>query len=453
MVLSVRRWGVVLALAVLAGGLGYGGRRLWRAWRYRIALVEIQQQIQAQRYGAAARNLTALLAWEPGSDEAACLLGNCERARGRPQAADEAWARVPPSSGLAASAMMGRAGLLVDQGRLADVERLLTHALEDPRIDGFELRQFLAPLYWNEGRTEEARRLIEANWESLNRSGRSGSARAIKIELVRLHVNLSVGMSSVEMVRDFLEHAARSAPDDDRVWLGKANLAIRQGESEGASRWLDACLNRRREDVPIWRTRLDWALASGRVAEVREALEHLPAAESTPARIHRLAAWLAARRGDAASERQALERLIAADPGDGAALDRLAELALRDGQPDRADELRRRKARRDQLGLRYQELFLRNQTVRDAEEMARLAEQLGHSFEARAFWAVAMSVEPAREDLRAALARWERPAAPVAEPGQTLAEVLALELDAGAAPGLRSAPAPARGDSSAPISF
>ena len=111
MVLGVRRWRVVLALAVLAGGLGYGGCRLWRAWRYRIALVEIQQQIQAQRYGAAARNLTALLAWEPGSDEAACLLGNCERARGRTQAADEAWARVPPSSGLAASAMMGRAGL------------------------------------------------------------------------------------------------------------------------------------------------------------------------------------------------------------------------------------------------------------------------------------------------------------------------------------------------------
>ena len=97
-----------------------------------------------------------------------------------------------------------------------------------------------------------------------------------------MHIYLSVGMSSVEMVRDFLEHAARSAPDDDRVWLGKANLAIRQGESEGASRWLDACLNRRREDVPIWRTRLDWALATGRVAEVREALEHLPAARVDP---------------------------------------------------------------------------------------------------------------------------------------------------------------------------
>jgi enediyne biosynthesis protein E4 len=426
MVLGARRWRLVLVLAVLAGGLGYVGCRLWMAWRHRIALLEIQQQIQTQRYGTAVRNLTALLAWEPGSDEAACLLGNCERARGQTQAADEAWARVPPSSLLAPSALMGRASLLMDQGRFADVERFLTRAMADPRIDGFELRQFLAPLYWNQGRTEEAQRLVEANWESLNRAGRGGSAQAIEIELVRLHISLSVGMSSVEMVRDFLEHAARSAPDDDRVWLGKANLAIRQGAYDEAARWLDACLKRHHEDVPIWRARLDWALATGRVAEVRQALEHLPAGVSTPAQVHRLAAWLAARRGDAASERQALERLIAADPGDGAALDRLAELALRDSQPDRASELRRRKAQRDQLDIRYRELFLRNQTVRNAEETARLAEQLGRFFEAKAFWTVALAADPDRKDLHSALARWEQRPTPLAEPGQTLAEVLAL---------------------------
>ena len=68
-------------------------------------------------------------------------------------------------------------------------------------------------------------------------------------------------------------------------------------------------------------------MATGREAEAREALEYLPADGATPAQVHRLAAWFAARRGDAESERQALDRLIAADPGDGAALDRLAELA------------------------------------------------------------------------------------------------------------------------------
>ena len=141
------------------------------------------------------------------------------------------------------------------------------------------------------------------------------------------------------------------APDDDRVWLGKANLAIRAGSYDEAARWLDACLRRRPEDVPVWRARLDWAVATNRVAEAREAAEHLPAEESTPAQVHRLAAWFAARRGDVESERRALERLIAADPADFAALDRLAELADRDGQPDRAaesppEEDRNRRARR-----------------------------------------------------------------------------------------------------------
>ncbi len=442
MVLSVRRWPVVLLIAALAGGSGYLGLRLWKGWRLRNALVEIRQQLQSQRFAAAARSLTALLEWEPSSDEAACLLGNCERARGRPQAADLAWARVPPTSRLAASAIMGRASLLVDQGRLADVERFLDRALAVPRIDSFELRQFLAPLYWNEGRTEEAQRLVEANWEHVSRTGPRGSAQAIEIELVRLHISLSQGISTAERVREFLERAARLAPDDDRVWLGKANLAIRQKEFDDAARWIDACLKRPSADAPVWRARLDWALATGRVAQVRQALEHLPAGESSPAQVRRLTAWLAARRGDAQAEKQAWERLIAADPGDGDALDRLAELAVRCNEPDRADEFRRRKTQLEEHRRRYHELYLRNQTVRNAEELARLAEQLGRSFEARAFWTVAVWAEPDRADLRTALKRWEETRAPVAEPGQTLAEVLAPDRDAAeeAAVPFRSAP-------------
>src|SRR5262249_27560627 len=162
----------------------------------------------------------------------------------------------------------------------------------------------------------------------------------------------------------------------------------------------EACLRRHPEDVPAWRARLDWALATGRVAEVREALRHLPAADATPAQVHRLAAWLAARRRDAPSERRAWERLIAAGPGAGAALDRLAELALGEGQPARAAEFRGRKAALASLLERYKELFLRNQPTRDAAELAGMAEQLGRFFEAKAFASLAVATEPARADLR-----------------------------------------------------
>ena len=114
---GLRRWVWVLVLAV-AAGVAYGGWRLARAWRYRTALVEIRKLVQAGRHGLAAQNLAAVLAWEPGSDEAAYLLGLCEKARGRTRAADEAWVRVPPDSRFAPPAIVGRAAMLVDRGRV-----------------------------------------------------------------------------------------------------------------------------------------------------------------------------------------------------------------------------------------------------------------------------------------------------------------------------------------------
>ena len=414
-----RRWLWVIVMLAAAATVTYGGWRLAREWRYRTALVEIREQVQAGRHAVAARNLAAVLAWEPGSDEAAYLLGLCEKARGRTEAADEAWARVPPGSRFAPPAIAGRAAIEVDRGRCADAERLLTRALSDPRIDGFELRRFLTPLYWQEGRVAEAQRLVEANWDVLNQSGRGGADQAI--ELVRLHIVMGVGKSSAASVRDFLDRAERLAPDDIRITLGRANLAIRQGAFDEAEKWIDACLRREPDDVPAWRARLDWAMATGRVAQAREALDRLPAAQSNLAELHRLAAWFAASRGDVACERRALEHLAEADPGDGAAFDRLAELAVREGQPAAAALLRRRKAELDQLKVQYQELLLRDQPVRDAAKMAGLAEQLGHWFEAKVFASVALAAEPARDDLRAALARLKSHGAPAGGAGPTLA--------------------------------
>jgi thioredoxin-like negative regulator of GroEL len=425
MMRNVRQW-VWVAVLTVAAGAAYGGWRLAKAWRTRTALVEIREQVQAGRHGVAARTLAAVLAREPGSDEAAYLLGLCEKARGRTEAADEAWVLVPPGSRFAPPAIAGRAAMQVDRGQLADAERLLTRTLTDPRIDGFELRRFLTPLYWQEGRAAEARRLVEANWAVLNKLGRGGSDQAI--ELVRLHIVMGVGTASADSVRDFLDRAERLAPGDDRIGLARANLAIRQGAFDEAALRIEACLRHHPDDVPAWRARLDWAMATGRAALAREALDHLPAAYSSPAELHRLAAWFAAQRRDVASERSALEQLAETDPADGAASDRLAELAVREGQPARAAALRRRKAELDQLKAQYQELLLRDQPVRDAAKMAGLAEQLGHWFEAKVFANVALANEPDRDDLRAALARLESRGETSVGPGPTLAAALGSTL-------------------------
>jgi hypothetical protein len=65
----------------------------------------------------------------------------------------------------------------------------------------------------------------------------------------------------VEVIRSDLDSAARLNPQDDRIRPGRANLAIRIGSYDEAARWLDACRGRSPADVPVWRARLDWALA------------------------------------------------------------------------------------------------------------------------------------------------------------------------------------------------
>ena len=139
MVEGMRRWGLVLLLAAIAGGLVWGGWVRVEDEAISDGAGRDSAQIQAGRHGAAARNLAALLSWEPGSDEAAYLLGLCEKTRGQNEAAAAAWARVPAHSSFAIPATLGRAVLESDRGRLADAEQVLTRALRDPEIDGLGL--------------------------------------------------------------------------------------------------------------------------------------------------------------------------------------------------------------------------------------------------------------------------------------------------------------------------
>jgi thioredoxin-like negative regulator of GroEL len=418
----------MLVLILVAGGLLWVGRGWWDLRRSRRALAEARREIQAGRPGRAARTLADLLARQPDSDEAAYLLGNCEKERGRFREAAEAWARVPRGSPWAPRAIQGRAELEIGRGRLADAEQLITEAMKDPRIAGSGLPLSLALLAYRQGRVADAEQLLEASWDRLRQAGAGASERAI--QLVRLHIRTRLEPLPVEAITAFLDQAQRQTSGDDRVWLARADLATRAGAHDEAQRWLEACRRIRPPDVPVWRVRLSLAVATDRVAAARQAAERIPAAMATEAEVHRLAAWLAARRGDAEAERRALGRLVAADPADFQALDRLAQLALHDRRPDRAAELRRRKAEITRLQARYRELDQRNQPIRDSVRMARLAAQLGQRFEAKAFLTIAVAAQPRRDDLRAELARLDHEDRITAQAGRTLAEVLAPDLDA-----------------------
>jgi tetratricopeptide (TPR) repeat protein len=421
-----RAWRLVPAFLFV--GLIWGGWAWWMDRRYTGSMAEIKAEIMAGRYALACRNLEELLSWKADPDgELVYNLGSCELARGRDQAAEKAWARVVPGSAFVERAIRGRMRLRNKAGRLAAAEQLVKAAAEDPRNDRTGLLVLLMPMFSELGRVDEAERLLEDRWEHFNALGEGALEPAI--QLLRLHIDLGRKAAPVEAIRTVVEQAARRAPNDDRVWLGRSNLAFRTGAYDEAGRWLDACLLRRPDDLPVWCARLNWGIATHRVEVVTQAMTHLPAAESRPAEIHRLDAWLASKRGDLERERRALKRLLATDPADLTAVDRLAKLAETVGQPAEAAELRRKRGDIERLRARYEKLHERNQPFRDAVEMARLAEQLGREFEARAFLTVAISENPEREELRHELRRMSsQSSAPMAERRRTLTDVLAHEL-------------------------
>jgi predicted Zn-dependent protease len=386
----LRRWKPVLLLVLVVGGLLSCGWRCVEVHRYKSAMAEIEDDIDNGRHATAARKLTAVLAGQPDSDEANYLLGTCEMARGKTQAADAAWARVRRDSRFAPSAILGSMQVQMELGRLSAAEKIILDALDDPLVDGSSLPILLAPVYCQQGRLEETLRLIETRWDALYRAGEGATEPAIN--LIRAYIDLRKSPIPIEVARAVLDEAARRDPDDDRVWLGKANLAIRTGSYDDAARWLDDCLRRRPDDESVWRARLDWAVTTNRIAEAEEAVKHLPADESSPAQGYKLAAWMARNRSDEKSEQRDLERLIDTNPADFEAMDRLIDLAVKHAQPERAMELRRLRSQIETLENRYLKLFERNQPLRDAAEMAQLAERIGRRFEAKAFRTVADAV-------------------------------------------------------------
>ncbi len=229
-----RRWRLVALLAVVVAGLLGVGWKWWEVRRYRRSLAEIEEEVANDRFGIAARKLGDLQRFWPDSDQLLYLLGLCEKQRGRADAAARAWDRIPPNSTFAPRAIVGRTQLLVDRGRFADAEQLIQEMLKFPQVDGI----VLGPVYHQQGRIDEAERLIEARWRRLDKMGDGGSEEAIN--LVRLYVELRRTVRPVDAIRAVLDQAGTLSPDDDRVWLGRANLAIRAGSHDEAARLLDA---------------------------------------------------------------------------------------------------------------------------------------------------------------------------------------------------------------------
>jgi tetratricopeptide (TPR) repeat protein len=378
------RW-LRCVLALTAIGAIWGGWSWIRLRADRDELGQSQREVAEGRHQVARKRLVELVKRRPSWGGAYYQLGLCEEARDQAEAALAAFSRVSPSSPFATKAAIASGRVYLNTGRFAAAEALLLPLRRGRDPDSTLVRQSLELLDRIEGRNREVRELILESWEQS-----PDPAHVLR----RLYL-----LDDMAFPLDYVKQALRGGdPRDDRVWLGRANLATWLGQFDEAARWLDDCEKRRADDPSVWSARLDLARSSQDVEGVRRALGHLPASWFLPVEILRLRCWLAARTGDDELERRTLQALVDEEPGNTAAWDRLAELAVKADRCSEADAFRKNKAEMDVLRERYATLTKRDDRAQHAAELGRLANRLGRRLEARG-WSLIERGLAAREPL------------------------------------------------------
>jgi tetratricopeptide (TPR) repeat protein len=364
--------------------------------------------------GARDRFLYLARRW-PGRPEVLFRLGESELACGRTLEALAAWSQVPQSSPYSGQAALASAQVAMQTARFSDAERFLRASLKGPSSRTAAGRHLLFVILGQQGRLLEARRLIEEMWTETSLSVTE------RVGLLRDHLALDLDAMPLEGNLEFLGRRGATEFDDEGLWLARANLATKTGRLEEALRWLDAACLRRPDNPDVWRARLDWAVTAGRLDRVIEAIKHLATNHLSPEELARLGAWLARQSEDVKTEKLALEQIVALDQGDLPTIERLAEIAFQEGREADGRKLRERKSELDALKDRYWRLFREGKLIENAVEMARLAESLGRSFEARAFLLILDRQHPGDPSIRVALGRLDPAPALAPSKGESLA--------------------------------
>jgi tetratricopeptide (TPR) repeat protein len=430
----IRKLLIVVVPALIVATIGGVAARLWAAHRFRTELDQARKEMEGGLVSLARKRLVLLANEQPRHTEVAYELGRCEAVRGNPEQAVELWARIDPLSTWGPPAALEFAQAAIPLGRISQVERILRSALERPSSQSPALWHLLLTILGQQGRDDEARRLIQSRWRQLESAGPDHLAE--RLTLLHDHIGLDLEPFPLEWNQSLLEQGKPSSAEDQRALaLARAHLATRSGDFERAEEILHLCRRRWPADLAVWNACLRWAVAAGRVDRALEALERLPARLEREGRIMELRAWLALKRNDRHGEARALEELVALEPGREPVLARLAELAQQAGDAAGAAALRRRKAELDRALDRYFPLYKYKQLADHLGEMALLAERLGRFFEARAFWELVSLGDPSNKDAGPALARLAGNGTTFTRHEGTLAQLLAADIGPLSPPG------------------
>ena len=368
----LRSWWLI-GLALCAALFVVGGLLI----QHRINQSELENAREAlrdQRYAAARDRLARLADVWSNDGEVFVLLGESELARGDRKAALAAWARVRPESSHFARAALLAATQYINTGHYRPAEDVLRKALEPaPASIRYDLERALCRLYRFEGRTDDVRRVLRGSWR------RSPDPAGILRELWFLDTT-PVPVEALQLALD------KADDTDDRVWLGRANLATLTGRFNDAARWIERCLNRSSGDAAVWSARLDHALATDDLAGFWLAADHLPASPFDAQAVHALRAWIAARHHDDMLERNELAEVVGTIGGSARALERLSLLTFEAGEHEKAARLRQRKADADHAQGEIRKMMLDGEELAPrADQLARYCQTLGRNFDTAAW--------------------------------------------------------------------
>ena len=206
--------------------------------------------------------------------------------------------------------------------------------------------------------------------------------------MLRDHVGLDLEPFPLESNSRMLEQGRSPATAEDQraLALARAHLATMAGDFDRADAELNQALKRWPDDQQMWKAKLDWAIAAGDRDAAAQALTVLERGQAGSIRDHRAHAWLARQHDQAAKETEALEQVLREQPGDLAAISRLAERKFEAGDLAGASELRRRKADINLARDRYHPPLQGRFVFADhLPELEQLATKLGRTFEAVGF--------------------------------------------------------------------
>ena len=314
---------------------------------------------------------------------------------------------------------MLRVRLLLKRDRFSAAEELLPVALRASGQHAIEGRETLVALLKLEGRFDELRTVVQEGWDSYpDRFG-----------LLRQLANLdSIVPVPIEKIWPALEKAAENSPDDDRIWLGRANLAIRKGEfvrpGDGSTSACedDRATHRSGRAGSTWPWQQAMWPGSGSLSNTFRptASRRWCCSRCAPGSPHVLATTSASgRRLRICSKRCAC-------PGPGRGATGRARVARRAARERR--EAARRKAELDRAKIHYEILVTKPsaEAVHESAQMRAPGRGAGPHVRSPRLWSVVLEKSPGEREAREALTRLER--ARAARAGLTLAGLLA-EVD------------------------